>query len=113
MRGIFLDTYKRGEGIPVDNGRFVEMFNPLYLRYLKIYDSLCPEECKVNLPDGLEFPFQEIRYLHWQNFQLDELPPDFNPKNLIDLRLQHSKKIQRVWEAVKVCISMPFFHSYI
>ncbi|KAF2595074.1 hypothetical protein F2Q70_00042910 [Brassica cretica] len=29
-----------------------------------------------------------------------ELPPDFRPKNLIDLRLPYSK-IQRIWEDVK------------
>ncbi|XP_010481618.1 PREDICTED: disease resistance protein LAZ5-like [Camelina sativa] len=104
VRGIFLDTAKVENGIPIDPNIFIERFNQQNLRYLKIYDSLCPQQCdvdcKVNLPDGLEFPFQEIRYLHWLKFPLDELPPDFNPENLIDLRLPYSK-IKRVWEAVK------------
>ncbi|KAL1222981.1 Disease resistance-like protein CSA1 [Cardamine amara subsp. amara] len=104
VRGIFLDTSKVETGIPIDPNIFIERFNQRNLRYLKIYDSLCPQQCnvdcKVNLPDGLEFPFQEIRYLHWLKFPLDELPPDFNPDNLIDLRLPYSK-IERVWKAVK------------
>lgn len=99
-------------GIPIDPKIFVEKFNKLTLRYLKIYDSLCPQKCevdsKVNLPDGLEFPFKEIRCLHWLKFPLDELPPDFNPENLIDLRLPYNK-IQRVWEAIKVCLHVPSF----
>ncbi|CAN7124384.1 unnamed protein product [Brassica rapa subsp. narinosa] len=104
VRGIFLDMSKVETGIPIDPKIFVEKFNKLTLRYLKIYDSLCPQkcevDCKVNLPDGLEFPFKEIRCLHWLKFPLDELPLDFNPENLIDLRLPYSK-IQRVWEAIK------------
>ncbi|KAF3535665.1 hypothetical protein F2Q69_00023715 [Brassica cretica] len=104
VRGIFLDMSKVETGIPIDPKIFVEKFNKLTLRYLKIYDSLCPQKCevdsKVNLPDGLEFPFKEIRCLHWLKFPLDELPPDFNPENLIDLRLPYNK-IQRVWEAIK------------
>ncbi|KAL1207621.1 Disease resistance protein RPS4 [Cardamine amara subsp. amara] len=106
VRGIFLDTSKFGDprGKALDKIDFIERFNPQNLRYLKIYDSLCPQhcevDCKVNLPEGLEFPFQEIRYLHWQNFPLEELPLDFNPKNLIDLRLPYSE-IKRVWKAAK------------
>ncbi|CAH8333570.1 unnamed protein product [Eruca vesicaria subsp. sativa] len=115
VRGIFLDTSKEEQvgthstskngkentKIPLDMETFTDRFNQTDLRYLKIYDSLCPQNCKVILPDGLEFPFQEVRYLHWQNFPLEELPPDFNPQNLIDLRLTHSKMIERLWEDVK------------
>ncbi|KAF3489905.1 hypothetical protein F2Q69_00055316 [Brassica cretica] len=114
VRGIFLDTskeekvgthpiWKYGKDdtkIPLDMKAFTDRFNQMDLRYLKIYDSLCPQNCKVILPDGLEFPFQEVRYLHWQNFPLEELPQDFNPQNLIDLRLTHSTMIERLWEAV-------------
>ncbi|CAN6875092.1 unnamed protein product [Brassica oleracea var. botrytis] len=112
VRGIFLDTCTETKGISVDSKRFTEKFNPMNLRYLKIYDSLCPENCKVYLPDGLEFPFENIRYLHWENIELKELPSDFNPKNLIDLRLPYNRKIERVWGAVKVCVFMCIFHYY-
>lgn len=117
MRGIFLDTSKVSNGIPLDRDTFVERFDQLNLRYLKIYDSLCPQQCdsesKVNLPDELKLPFQEIQYLHWLKFPLDKLPPDFNPNNLIDLRLPHSK-IERVWETAKVRPPVPSsrYHIY-
>ncbi|KAJ0252721.1 Toll/interleukin-1 receptor homology (TIR) domain-containing protein [Hirschfeldia incana] len=104
VRGIFLDTCKLSKGIPLDTNTFFEKFDQSSLRYLKIYDSLCPQQCesdgKVNLPDELKLPFQEIQYLHWLKFPSDELPSDFNPNNLIDLRLPYSK-IERVWKTPK------------
>ncbi|CAL9241812.1 unnamed protein product [Arabidopsis halleri] len=101
-RGIFLDTSKLSKGIPLESKVFIRMRN---LRYVKIFDSSCPRQCevvgcKVNLPEGLEFPLKEIRYFHWLKLPLDELPPDFNPENLIDLRLPYSK-IQRIWRGSK------------
>ncbi|KAH0869130.1 hypothetical protein HID58_076152 [Brassica napus] len=101
-RGVFLDMSKIGKGIALERKALIKMPN---LRYLKIFDSGCPRQCepvdgKVNLPEGLEFPLKEIRYLHWLKFPLEELPPDFNPENLIDLRLPYSK-IKRVWRETK------------
>lgn len=94
------------EDRPLDNQAFVGMSN---LRYIKVYNSLyprhCEARCKLNLPDELEFPKDNIvRYLDWMNFPGKELPSDFEPKNLIDLRLHYSKIIS-VWNCVKVCIS--------
>ena len=97
------------KNVMLDSDTFASMGD---LRYLKFYNSRCPKvcesECTVNFPDGVEFTLQEIRYLHWLKFPLDELPPDFNPENLIDLRLPYNK-IQRVWEAIKVCLHVPSF----
>ncbi|KAG5383446.1 hypothetical protein IGI04_034916, partial [Brassica rapa subsp. trilocularis] len=80
---------------------FAKMCN---LWYLKFYTSTCPRECegdcKLNFPDGLSLPLEEIRYLDWLKFPLEELPSDFNPKNLVDLRLPYSK-IKQVWKAYK------------
>lgn len=95
------------EDMPLDNNAFVGMTS---LRYLKVYNSLCPMNCeawcKLNLPDGLEFPKDNIvRYFHWVNFPGQELPSDFEPENLIDLRLPYSK-ITSVWSSAKVCISL-------
>ncbi|VVB08027.1 unnamed protein product [Arabis nemorensis] len=101
VRGIFLDTSKLTESMCLDNSTFINMHN---LRYLKIYDSCCPRQCKADcnlyFPDGIELPLEEIRYLHWVEFPLEELPLDFKPENLVDLRLPYSK-IERVWEGVK------------
>ncbi|KAF3591671.1 hypothetical protein DY000_02024540, partial [Brassica cretica] len=101
VRGIFLDMSEATKNIPLERMTFINMCN---LRYLKIYDSSCPRQCKSDcklcFPDGLSFPLEEIRYLHWVKFPLEELPPDFKPGNLVDLRLPYSK-IERVWEGVK------------
>ncbi|KAL1212249.1 Inactive disease resistance protein RPS4 [Cardamine amara subsp. amara] len=102
-RGIFLDTSKIPKGISLQKTALMEMPN---LRYVKIFDSRCPRqcevvECKVYLPEKLEFRnLNEIRYLHWLKFPLKKLPADFNPENLIDLRLPYSK-ITRVWKGIK------------
>lgn len=108
MRGIFLDMSEATKNIPMERMTFINMCN---LRYLKIYDSSCPRQCKSDcklcFPDGLSFPLEEIRYLHWVKFPLEELPPDFKPENLVDLRLPYSK-IERVWEGVKVNVYFLF-----
>lgn len=113
VRGIFLDTSKLTKSMCLDILTFIDMRN---LRYMKIYDSCCPRqcnaECKLNFPDGLEFPLGEVRYLHWVKFPLEELPPDFRPENLVDLRLPYSK-ITRVWEGEKVCLCVPSFCIYV
>lgn len=90
----------------LDNEFFVGMS---CLRYLKVYNSRYPIECKaycrLNVPDGFEFPRDNIvRYLDWVKFPGKELPSDFDPKNLIDLRLRYST-ITSVWNSAKVCIS--------
>ncbi|KFK22467.1 hypothetical protein AALP_AAs64007U000100 [Arabis alpina] len=106
VRGIFLDMSELKDELPLDNCAFTKMHN---LRYHKIYNSRCHRECeadcKLNLPDGLKFPLDEIRYLYWLKFPLKNLPEDFNPKNLTDLNLPYSK-IEEVWVGVKVCLCL-------
>lgn len=83
------------------------------IRFLKIYNTCCPQECDrdimLKFPDGLELPFDELRCLHWLKFPLKELPPDFDPKNLVDLKLHYSE-IEQVWEGNKVCDQLILFH---
>ncbi|KAL1218397.1 Disease resistance protein RPS4 [Cardamine amara subsp. amara] len=102
VRGIVLDMSNMEE-MPLEREAFVGMTN---LRYLKVYNFLCPShsetECKLNLPDGLEFPKENIvRYFQWVKFPGKELPSDFDPKNLIDLSLPYSQ-ITSVWDCNKV-----------
>ncbi|KAL0692991.1 hypothetical protein Bca4012_060171 [Brassica carinata] len=96
IRGMFLDMSEVGKDAPLSKGAFDGMDN---LRYLKIYDSR-EAGYKLNFSNGVNLPVQEIRYLHWLRFQGEELPQDFNPKNLIDLRLPYSM-IKRLWDGVK------------
>ncbi|CAN7124381.1 unnamed protein product [Brassica rapa subsp. narinosa] len=102
VRGIILDMSNMEEK-PLDNQVFVSMSS---LVYLKVYYSLCSMHskagCKLNLPDGIYFPKDSIlRYLDWMRFPGKELPSDFEPTNLVDLRLPYSK-INRVWDCAKV-----------
>lgn len=103
VRGIIIDM-SNVEEMPLDNQAFVGMSS---LRYLKVCDTGHSEaQCKLNLPDVLEFPKDNIvRYLNWVKFPGKELPSDFEPTNLIDLRLPYSK-ITSVWKDAKVCISL-------
>jgi len=92
--------------LPLDRSTFIKMRN---LRYLKFYSSRCDRECeadsKLNFPEGLEFPLDEIRYLYWLKFPLMKLPKDFNPKNLTDFNLPYSE-IEELWEGAKVRVSL-------
>ncbi|KAL0692985.1 hypothetical protein Bca4012_060165 [Brassica carinata] len=101
VRGIFLDLSEVKGEAKLDCDHFIRMVN---LRYIKFYNSQCPQECKtknkINIPDKLKLPLKEVRCLHWLKFPLEELPNDFNPVNLVDLKLPYSK-IQQLWEGVK------------
>ncbi|XP_010496944.1 PREDICTED: disease resistance protein RPS4-like [Camelina sativa] len=101
VRGIFLDLSEMKGETSLDREHFKNMHN---LRYLKFYNSHCPHECKtnnkINLPDGLKLPLKEVRCLQWLKFPLEELPNDFDPINLVDLKLPYSE-IERLWDGLK------------
>lgn len=105
MRGISLDM-SQVTNMPLESSVFTKMCN---LRYLKFYGSTCPRECegdcKLNFPDGLSLPLEEVRCLDWLKYPLEELPADFNPRDLVDIRLPYSK-IKQVWEGSKVSVDM-------
>ncbi|EFH39768.1 hypothetical protein ARALYDRAFT_916982 [Arabidopsis lyrata subsp. lyrata] len=101
VRGVFLDLSEVQDEISLDREHLKKMRN---LRYLKFYNSHCHQECKtnakINIPDELELPLKEVRCFHWLKFPLKEVPNDFNPINLVDLKLPFSK-IERLWDGVK------------
>nr|VDD33439.1 unnamed protein product [Brassica oleracea] len=98
LRSILLDLSEVKRKTSFQSQAFAGMSD---LRYLKIYSSKCPQECdrdnKLNFPDGLQLPLSEVRCFHWLKFPLKEVPEDFNPENLVDLKLPYSE-IERVWE---------------
>lgn len=111
MRSILLDLSEVKRKTSFQSQAFAGMSD---LRYLKIYSSKCPQECdrdnKLNFPDGLQLPLSEVRCFHWLKFPLKEVPEDFNPENLVDLKLPYSE-IERVWEDNKVS-SIHFLSSW-
>ncbi|KAG2238465.1 hypothetical protein Bca52824_092307 [Brassica carinata] len=101
VRSFFLDLYDMKKDVTLGTDHLKNMRN---LRYLKFYSSHCPQECEpkenMHIPEELELPLEEVRCLHWLNFPKDELPQDFNPKNLVDLKLPYSK-IKQIWKDEK------------
>ena len=83
------------------------------LRLLKVhqdakYDQIVESDRglnfpQVSLPEDLKLPFFELRYLHWDEYSLKCLPPNFYPKNLVELNLQCSN-IKQLWEGNKVLL---------
>uniref|UniRef100_A0A1J3JNI6 ADP-ribosyl cyclase/cyclic ADP-ribose hydrolase n=1 Tax=Noccaea caerulescens TaxID=107243 RepID=A0A1J3JNI6_NOCCA len=101
VRGIFLDMSEVPRKMSLGSDTFKDMND---LRYLKFFNSSFPKDneakCNLIFPNGLKFTLQEIRYLHWLKFPLKILPQDFNPKNLIDLKLPYSH-IEQLWDREK------------
>ncbi|KAG2238461.1 hypothetical protein Bca52824_092303 [Brassica carinata] len=101
VRSFFLDLYDMKNHVTLGRDHLKKM---RHLRYLKFYSSHCPQECEpkenIHIPDELELPLKEVRCLHWLNFPKDELPQDFIPENLVDLKLPYSK-IKQIWNDEK------------
>ncbi|KAG2330526.1 hypothetical protein Bca52824_001706 [Brassica carinata] len=100
IRGIFLDTSKQG-ATRLSPKAFKGMCN---LKYLKIYDSRCSRgcevDCKLLLRKGLDFLPDELTYLHWYGCPLQSLLLNFDPKNLVDLKLPYSE-LEDIWDEDK------------
>ncbi|RVW62925.1 TMV resistance protein N [Vitis vinifera] len=56
---------------------------------------------QVALPKDLKLPSFELRYLHWDEYALKYLPPNFHPKNLVELNLRCGN-IKQLWEGNKL-----------
>ncbi|CAH2051496.1 unnamed protein product [Thlaspi arvense] len=101
VKGISVDMSELIDKLTFDSDIFSDMCN---LRYLKVYNSHCSrdcdDDCKLNLPEGLKWSMENLRYLYWLQFPLKKLPKAINPKNLIELNLPYSK-ITRLWKDTK------------
>ncbi|XP_010536127.1 PREDICTED: disease resistance protein TAO1-like isoform X2 [Tarenaya hassleriana] len=71
------------------------------LRFLKIYDTESSQgNCKLDLPEGLEFLSDKLTYLHWHSYSLKSLPPKFCPENLVELSMKYSS-LEQLWDCTK------------
>ncbi|KAJ9707494.1 hypothetical protein PVL29_002497 [Vitis rotundifolia] len=108
IEGIFLDM-SRSEHIQFTTKAF-KMMNRL--RLLKIhqdatYNSVVkswmvvdPSQAHLSetyITEDFEFPFYELRYLHWDGYALQSLPLNFHAKNLVELNLRFSN-IRQLWK---------------
>ncbi|KAH0925776.1 hypothetical protein HID58_018032 [Brassica napus] len=109
IRGIFLDTSKLG-AMRLRAKAFKGMYN---LKYLKIYDSRCSRGCesevKLHFREGLDFLPNGLKYLHWHGYPLQSIP-DIDLKNLVDLKLPHSK-LEEIWDGDKNCRKLKHLSS--
>ncbi|KDO36018.1 hypothetical protein CISIN_1g042875mg, partial [Citrus sinensis] len=101
IEGIFLDLSKI-KCINLDPGAFTNMSNLRLLKFYvpKFYEI---ERFPMQLPNGLEYLPEKLRYLHWDTYPLRILPSNFKPKNLVELNLRFSK-VEQPWEGEKACV---------
>ena len=71
---------------------FSKMHN---LELLKIHNVQLQHEL-THFPNGL-------RFVEWSGYSLKSLPPNFEPKMLVELRMCHSN-IELLWKGVKVML---------
>ncbi|KAK0580241.1 hypothetical protein LWI29_038463 [Acer saccharum] len=91
VQGISISMFMNLEDVQLGSQVFMKMY---YLRTLiiQIYGD------QVHLCNGgLDYLPEKLKYLYWERYPLDVLPSSFNPKNLVELDLSHSK-IKQLWE---------------
>ncbi|KAJ4825166.1 hypothetical protein Tsubulata_035393 [Turnera subulata] len=88
IEGIFLDVSQVRE-MNLSSRAFARMHK---LKLLKIYNS----GNRLQLPRGLKYLSDELRYLDWDDYPLNSLPPKFLPENLVVLNLS-SSKVEQLW----------------
>ncbi|TQD89712.1 hypothetical protein C1H46_024706 [Malus baccata] len=86
VEGIVLDLLESKE---VNPEAFSQMVN---LRLLKVHN--------VHLPDGLNRLPKSLRFLEWRGYPLRYLPPGFDPEDLGELSMCHSR-IEQLWKGKK------------
>ncbi|KAL5563680.1 hypothetical protein UlMin_033427 [Ulmus minor] len=98
VEAIFLNTDEiRETYLRLPQGVFEKMYN---LRLLKISHSNSSRKCKVYLPQGLESLPDTLKYLKWMDYPLKSFPGNFNPCNLVVLKIPNSE-LEQVWDGVQ------------
>ncbi|XP_024017547.1 disease resistance-like protein DSC1 [Morus notabilis] len=99
VQGLFLDFLKIDKVIHLEPTIFEKMCN---LRLLKINDhSSFPKKRRMYLQQGLQCLPNSLRYLEWNAYPLESLPPNFKPKNLVELKMVHSE-LKQLWDGGQV-----------
>ncbi|KAJ8760291.1 hypothetical protein K2173_011703 [Erythroxylum novogranatense] len=88
---ITLDLSKIA-GMNLNPRLFMKMPN---LRFLNFY-----ENGNLYLSQDLDYLPNTLRYLRWEKYPLESLPPNFQPKNLVVLELPNSN-IKQLWNGAK------------
>ncbi|XP_062082753.1 disease resistance protein RUN1-like isoform X1 [Humulus lupulus] len=90
IEGVFLNMSEiRESHIKLEPNVFKEMSNLRLLQICGISREM--EQCKLQLPQGLDTLPDSLRYLHWLHYPLNSLPSTFVPQYLVELDMPSSK----------------------
>ncbi|KAM5577880.1 hypothetical protein ABKV19_008287 [Rosa sericea] len=88
VKGIALD-FPESKGVQCHHKAFSKMSN---LKFLKLHNVL--------LSKDLTFLPRSLRFFEWRGYSLRNLPPDFEPDELVELSVCHSS-IEQLWNGIK------------
>ncbi|KAH9725730.1 ADP-ribosyl cyclase/cyclic ADP-ribose hydrolase [Citrus sinensis] len=91
VEGIQLDYSSRDNDAHL-SASAKAFFNMTNLRMLTIGN--------VQLPEGLEFLPNELRYLEWHGYPSKSLPSNFQPEKIFELNMCYSR-MERIWSGIK------------
>ena len=88
------------------------------LRLLKIGDIQLPQglirvneqlpqdliRCNVQLPQGLNYLSNELHVIEWHGYPLKSMPTNFQPNQLVELRMRCSR-VKQLWKGIVVRFS--------
>ncbi|XVF81809.1 hypothetical protein PTKIN_Ptkin15bG0185900 [Pterospermum kingtungense] len=111
VKAVFFDSdeCRHNFEIQLCPAAFEKMTN---LRFIKFCNFRQSGMASMVLKEEMKFFSDELRFLHWDSYPLKSLPSNFNPKNLVELRLAYSK-IESLWSGDKVFLFKAFMHSKI
>ncbi|KAJ8771232.1 hypothetical protein K2173_026112 [Erythroxylum novogranatense] len=95
VESINLDINKIKE-IDLNPKVFMKMPNLKFLNFYRSYEEIG----NLHLSQGLDYLPNKLRYLGWDKYPLESFPPNFQPENLVVLRLHHSN-IKQLWNRAK------------
>jgi hypothetical protein len=60
--------------------------------------------CTMQLPQGLNYLSNELRVIEWHGYPLKYMPTNFQPNQLVELRMRCSR-IKQLWKGIVVRFS--------
>ncbi|CBI39197.3 unnamed protein product, partial [Vitis vinifera] len=65
-------------------------------------------QCKLHVSDDFKFHYDELRYLHWDEYPCESLPFDFESENLVHFCMPRSRHLTQLWKGQKVFGNLEF-----
>ncbi|XP_015579975.1 disease resistance-like protein DSC1 [Ricinus communis] len=99
VRGINLDLSKIHK-LCLSSDSFTRMGNLKFLKFYTPFSKYWEDDSKLYALEGLAYLPASLRLLHWDRYPLNSLPSNFEPRQLVELILCHSK-LELLWEGAK------------